>query len=126
MIESLVGALVGGAIAIFSAWLFRRRTSDALAEDIFVKTNDELRKVFTDNEIDYKPYTIRFVLGDRREYLVSRIIRVGAGTVVVDYMQIMDDNPMRHGQALFRLSAIETLNDNDDNRHANKHADTKS
>lgn len=128
MPEWLAGALTGGGISLFSAllagWMFRRKTADAVAEDLLVKTNDEIRDVFVRNESNFKQYTIRFFLGDKREYLVSRIIQIGSGTVLLDVMQIVDDVPVWRGQALYRFSAIQAINDLDRNRHADKAANS--
>lgn len=100
----------------FGWWLAhrysRRLPKDALDEDILVKVNDDMRKVFVALKEHYRSGR-RIILDSGSEFLIDKVIEIRDATVKLDYILVAPGRRERYGSgtAIFRLSAIAFIDD---------------
>jgi hypothetical protein len=66
--------IVGGIITYLIQERFRRRPSDAVAEDVLVKTNDEIRRRLNGANPPFK-----MIIGDGSHYIIDRVKSIDIG-----------------------------------------------
>ncbi len=119
-IISLSSAIIGGFISWLITWRYQRTVEDAVKDDIQIKANDEIRKVFENAQIHFEPYSIRFVLPNPYiDYLVREIHSINDATADVSFVGVQGKSSqlMSDGRAVVRFSAIITVCGDDQNPH---------